>query len=308
MDYELYHDESKENGYWHGILLVPVATKSSFLNCLKYIREQVGYEDPISLKNVKTENRIFGCAEAWVQFAVGAMIGTHKKIPYPILFKKELNGKLGYCSYDDVVGFLIGAKYILFRERDNLKRMSDMLDYGGKVETTARMGIKGGINFLGSEEAPINVVKIHFDGYEHYGRTLDENRIFQRMDGLKKYCTFDQDIKYIIDERTSDHKKEHSQPYEDCQFLQLTDLLVGSFRVALGYRTNSKGLHEKIAEPVKYLIDKYNKGYARMQNSRWKNSFCMSECYLDNGQWVFQNIEPANKNANKQLDLYEKAD
>ena len=24
MDYELYHDESKVDGYWHGILLVPV--------------------------------------------------------------------------------------------------------------------------------------------------------------------------------------------------------------------------------------------------------------------------------------------
>ncbi len=27
MEYELYHDESKEEGFWHGMLLVPVAHK-----------------------------------------------------------------------------------------------------------------------------------------------------------------------------------------------------------------------------------------------------------------------------------------
>jgi hypothetical protein len=307
MDYELYHDESQVEGYWHGILLVPVATKSLFLKYLHDIRQKIGYGEPISLKNVKEENRVFSCAEAWVLFAIGAMISTSKRTSYPILFKKELGGKLGYCSYEDEVGHLIKAKYILFRERDSLNRISDMLDHGGKVETTFRMGLKGGLNFLGSEEEPINIVKIHFDGYEHYGRTVDENRIIQRMSGLRNYCTFTKDIKYIIDERTSNHKKQNSQPYEDCQFLQLTDLLVGSFRVALGYITNSKGLHERIAEPVKYLIDKYNEGYARMQNSRWKNSFCMSQCYLDEGQWIFEPVESARKDINKQLNLYEKA-
>ena len=35
MEYELYHDESKENGYWHGMLLVPVTKKSELVALLE---------------------------------------------------------------------------------------------------------------------------------------------------------------------------------------------------------------------------------------------------------------------------------
>ncbi len=30
MDYDLYHDESKEGGYWHGMLLVPCEKRDCF--------------------------------------------------------------------------------------------------------------------------------------------------------------------------------------------------------------------------------------------------------------------------------------
>lgn len=30
MDYDLYHDESQEGGYWHGMLLVPREKREIF--------------------------------------------------------------------------------------------------------------------------------------------------------------------------------------------------------------------------------------------------------------------------------------
>jgi hypothetical protein len=75
------------------------------------------------------------------------------------------------------------------------------------------------------------------------------------------------------------------------------------FRVAHGYITNDKKVHEKIAEPAKYLIKKYREGYARMQNSRWKGSLCMSECFLENEKWNFQSIE-YKSTGKKQGDLF----
>ncbi len=304
MDYELYHDESNVKGYWHGILFVPFSTKALFLNSLCEFRKLTRYENPLSLKSVKSENRVFSCADVWVQLAVGAMISKLKLGKHPITLSKGKGTEVEHFSYETKVGEKIGAKFVVFRDRDSFANMSSVLDHGGKVETSFRMAIKGGMHFLGSEEEPINITKIHFDGYEHYGRTLDSERIIKRITGLRDYCTFSEDIKYIIDDGSSDHNKRNSQAYEDCQFLQLTDLLVGSFRVAGGYTTNESGLHEKIAEPIRYLIDKYKMGYARMKNSRWKNAFCMSQCYLHEGEWVFEPIESADSGGCEQLKLF----
>jgi hypothetical protein len=44
MEYDAYHDESKEAGYWHGILLVPRDTRQRFIDQLKSIRANTGYD------------------------------------------------------------------------------------------------------------------------------------------------------------------------------------------------------------------------------------------------------------------------
>jgi hypothetical protein len=57
----------------------------------------------------------------------------------------------------------------------------------------------------------------------------------------------------------------------------------------LGYKT--KSIHVELAKPMKNLIDKYHKGYARMRNSRWFNSIMISQCYLENRQWKFEDVQ-----------------
>lgn len=306
MDYELYHDESQEYGYWHGILLVPLTTKEFILNHLKQIRDHTGYTYPLSFKNIKKFNKVFDCAEAWLDFAIGSLITKFSpNFPYQVFTGEKIRGRKQYTIFDYLVNSSpLGAKFILFRDRDKFKYMKAAMGYGVKMETSFRIGLTGGLHYLFSEVDPVRVVKMHFDGYEHYGRGIDQIRIINRIKGLRDYCKFEDS--YIVDDRSSDHEKQKCQDHKDCQLLQLSDLLIGSFRTAFGFLGQGKREEQKaLAEPVKELIKRYQQGYARMKNSRWRNSFCMSESFIEDDTWQFRDIEFKASSKDQQLPLFQ---
>lgn len=285
MDYELYHDESKKLGYWHGILMVPVHTKSTLLEYLSATRDNTTYCYPLSIKNIRRNTgKIYDCAESWVQLGVVSLVSQRKGPPEGLFLGRRVGGRKQYVQFRET----IGCKFILFREKDDHTRMIGYHDYGSKVETTFRMGLKGGLHFLGNEESPINIVGMHFDGYKHYHRHIDHDRIVGRLYGLRDYCSI-AECDDLIDDRTGDHTRAGCQEWEDCQLLQLADLMVGCFRAVL--TSGVKPVHAQLAAPVKAIVKRYGEGYARMQNSRWRNSFCMSQCYLDSRQWRFETID-----------------
>lgn len=188
----------------------------------------------------------------------------------------------------------IGIKFILFRVKDGHSKMLGHRDHASKVETTFRMGLKGGLHFLGSNESSIHINKIHFDGHEHLKRNIDKDRLIGRIYGLRPYCSFEEGN--IIDDRTSKHDDSDAQDYEDCQLLQFADILVGSFRSSFGFSGND--LHKELAIPIGNLVKKYNQGLTRMKNSRWNGALCMSECKLTDDRWTFgriEHIEDANR-------------
>jgi len=67
MEYDLYHDESQEGGYWHGILLIPRINRNIFLNHLERVREETKYGHIITLKGLKNKGSRFNCTRAWLQ-------------------------------------------------------------------------------------------------------------------------------------------------------------------------------------------------------------------------------------------------
>jgi len=306
MDYEIYHDESKEHGYWHGILLVPTATKPLIINHLKQVRAYTSYEHPLGIKSIKAVGKVFNCAEAWLDFAIGSMITKfHSTLRHGICTGEKVRGKKQYAIFDNLVNRNpLGVKFILFRDRDQFKNMYDSLDYGGKFEISFGIGVKGGLHNLFSEDNYARIVKIHFDGHEHHGRNVDPERIFNRLKGLRGYCQLEENCP--IDDGSSDHRKRLSKEYDNCQLLQLTDLLVGSFRTAFGYSGQGKIQEQGVlAKPVKELARRYKQGYARMQNSRWRNSFCLSESFIEDSKWRFQDIEYAGSQENKQKNFWD---
>ena len=296
MDYELYHDESLEGGYWHGMLLVPTWNKKEYIDLLIAARNNTRHFEKIGIKNVKQKGVIYNCASAWVQIGVVCMRSSLNGFHEYIFLGENNKRQKQYKRVD-----LCGLKFILFRERDAHKELAGYKDNASKIETTFRFGLKGGLHFLGSDENPVNLTKIHFDGHEHHHRHIDKDRIVNRINGLRDYCQIS-DRPDLIDDRRSNHNDSKSQEYDDCQFLQLTDVLIGCFRTSLGYKT--RDIHLQLALPVKRrLINEYNKGYARMNNSRWFNSFVLSQCYLEEDRkWKFEGIE-RNPSEGEQLQM-----
>lgn len=291
MDYELYHDESRISGYWHGMLLVPIPKKQALVDYLAKARSNINYPNPLSLKKVRRTGKLYECVESWLTIGVAALMSrTRQKYPQPLyLGNRELT----------LFREVIGARLVLFRERDNLQAMQYVTEFGSKVEITFRMGLKGALHFLGRDDQYIRIAKLHFDGNEHYHRGLSRNRIIERMKGLRDYCS----IENAIDDRSGNHDKPNCQSYEDCQILQLTDLLVSSFRSVLSSRVNPK--HKRLIIPVKEVIKRYLQGTARMECSRWRGALSMSQCYLENGQWKFEPINIERENKDFQLHLFD---
>jgi hypothetical protein len=285
MEYELYHDESQVDGYWHGILLVPVPAKQGLLRQLAHVRESTGYDRPLSFKHVRGPGAIWDCADGWIQVGVSALRSRGKGEAYHIFAGRR--GARNRKCYEPAQD-LIAAKFILFCERDGLAQVQAHPDYASKVETTFRMGLKGGMHYLGCDEEPIEIVRLHFDGFEHLRRHVDGNRMVGRMSGLRAYCSISADAD-IIDDHSGNHMKPESQPYEDCQLLQLADVLIGAFRVAI--QPSGNPLRSELAKPVQLVISRYRQGFARMRNSRWFRSFWLSECYLESGSWHYDTLE-----------------
>lgn len=288
MEYNLYHDESQEAGYWHGILLVPTLTRGFLLDEMDNVRNNLKYFEPVRLKGLnKPSGKQFHCVRSWLSIGVCAIIQRLKSDPCGFQTGKIIHNSTGKRTFEyQTLKNKIGAKFILFRVKDNHTALLGFKDYGAKIETTLRMGLKGGIHLLGNEQEPIHIQSFHFDGHEHFGRHIDLNRIVKRITNLREYCSFASPL--ILDDRTPDHRDPVSQDYGDCQLLQLTDLLVGTFRTVLGESKNK--IQTQVAFPVKQLVDRWQQGRGRMRNSRWFGGFSISQCYLDSDRWVFEDI------------------
>jgi len=308
MKYIAYHDESKEFGYWHGIYLVPTSTRNYLLSILQGIRNQYSYRQPIGIKNIRYINKRYYTAHAFLQAGI-----------YSLISKSTKDNYLDYLIDLERSDFfrLIKSKFIVFRISDSHKSMYEKLDYGAKIETSFRIGLKGGCHRLGSNNDPIELTEIHFDGHQHYLRHVDKRRIISKLNNLRDYFNIDPNCK--IDDCSSNHTQNNSQHYDDCQILQLTDVMIGATRMAYGYyeiqKKNSGGpneekkyqkkitMKESLANPMKELIFKFDEGPKRMSNSRWAHSICFSEAFIDkkNDEWIFSQIPFRSKELQRSL-------
>lgn len=284
-NYELYHDESTKGGYWHGMLLVPSERKAYLLNLLEAAREATGYPYKISFKKINRPGKKYDLADAWLSLVLGFMRSQTKSIKYFYFTGRSTGAERDYQLLDDQA---LGVKFVLFRERENHADMLNYPDETSKVETSFRIGLKGGLHYLFSSLDPVCITGMHFDGYLHQGRHINSQRVIDRLYGLREYCEI-ASTPSLIDDRASDPRNADAQNYADCQLLQLTDLLIGSFRAAFGFYSNEA--QWKLAKYAHTLIRKYAEGPARMRNSRWNHTFCMSQCYLEQGAWQFETIE-----------------
>jgi hypothetical protein len=183
---------------------------------------------------------------------------------------------------------VMGARLIIFRLRDGLESLGESSTKPIRFETTFRIGLKGGLNLFAGQGAQICVTSLHFDGYEHHGRNVDLNRIIGLIGTLLPGATIHPGV--TLDDRSSNHDRAGKcQSYDDCQLLQLTDIFVSGFRTVLAEATCEP--QRMMCKPFADMAVEWNKGPARMKNSRWHGGICLSEAYLEEGQWQFSDLE-----------------
>jgi hypothetical protein len=151
------------------------------------------------------------------------------------------------------------------------------------------MAFKGGLTMFSREGDELCIRSLHFDGYKHYHRRLDLRRILKGIGNPPTRVRLHDEIELRDD--SSDHREAGAQPYDDCQLLQLTDILVTGFRAVLADATAAEA-HRQVSRPLSELLDKWNRGRKGFSNSRWFKGFCISEGHIEDGQWEFGPIEP----------------
>ena len=283
--YQLFHDESKISGYWHGIYLVPKDTKSKLIKYINQIRNNTNYHSKIGLKKVKKKkSKIYGCAEGLVDLGVASLVQDFKGSNIQVNLGLRKKGQPVYEYFKDK----IGAKFVLFHVKDNHESMKYYSDYASKIETTFRMGYQGGCHLLGDNDDNIEITDMLFDGYEHHRKSgWDKNRVVDRLENIRSYLKINS--KCNIHDNHTNLKKKGSHNKENCQILYLTDLLVGGFRTILGKST--RDIQKHLYYPIKRLVNKYKKGPARMKNSKWNKGFCYSSCWLKDNNWKYDQFE-----------------
>jgi hypothetical protein len=280
-EYDVYHDESDIDGFWHGILFVPRGSRDRLLTT---VRANTARSHKICLKNVDRDTgKLHKCTSCWLQIGVAGLLQDFKRKAYSI--PTGADGR--WADYVPMTQ-LIRARFVLFKVKDGLNSLNLCPDYASKVETTFRMAFKGGLTMFSNEGDELCIRSLHFDGHRHYRRRLDMGRILRGVGNPPQRVRLHDDI--AIDDDSSDHEIEGAQSYDDCQLLQLTDLLVSGFRTVLGKATHET--HLQLCGPLAELNEKWKRGRKGFSNSRWFKGFCISEGYIDNGEWQFGIVEP----------------
>lgn len=292
MIYDIYHDESKEEAYWHGFYFVPRDNRQYLLDLLNEAREKCDYFSQIHYKNIKSDTKSHGkkatIMKAWTSIGI-ASIQQQKLVKNPPPVYLGHNPKKREPVYRRL-DTLIKCKLVIFKEKDKHEKMFFQDDNLRNIEITFKMALKGALHRLFNDENKITVGNIYIDGDEHYmreyRRNINTEEIINRLKIEKReYIDFLEDSRIIP--QKSDHKKiKKLQDENDSHLLQLCDILIGGVRVH-SYCPYDNMTRYRVSEQCKWLLEHDQNNMARMANSRYFNGFLLNEAWLENGEWKF---------------------
>jgi len=295
--YDIYHDESKEDAYWHGFLMVPRENRDNLLMLLNQARINIGYHEEISYKHIRRRAKAHHhkpkLIESWCSIMLAAL---QQQKHNRLITSFHLGGKKYEKKYVRQLDTLLKCKFVVFREKDNHDKMYAHMDELKCIETTFRMGLKGGIHSLFNKDNPVTIGNIYIDGDEHYygkyGRTLSTARILKQFGHqARDYVSFLEDSK-IIAQRSNHKKIKKDQETQNSHLLQMCDIFLGGIRF-FSYRPDSKHVKYKISYPCRILLEHDLANVARMSNSRFYNAFLLSAAHLIGDKWSFDYLKPS---------------
>lgn len=278
-DYEIWHDESKKGGYYHGLLFVPVSKKQSLLDDLRKIRDEHGiaYDREVKFSGCLkkgTPGRFIRNQLSLFKHVIKSnpknctqLYNRSKKDKYEGNFEPflELYGKY-HC------------KFGLLEIRDIQDTLDYFHNYRKKVETTFRFLVKGCCHGMFDRNSPIRLLKLHFDGNNQYKGDLNAKRILKG--NWRQYCRIDDNLE-INDKHMSQRKLSGKL------IMNFIDNIVGAWRA----RINGE------KDPNQYLyplVDLHKRARKKQifsnPNSRWYKSLSLSEFTIREGEPKFPNL------------------
>ncbi|NWG27039.1 MAG: hypothetical protein HXY48_00745 [Ignavibacteriaceae bacterium] len=289
FSYDVFYDECKEGGFWHSFIFIPRMNQLNLLNLLLEARTNLNYFHPIYYtsvnKKTKSNSEKVRLIKSWITILHYAL--QEQKIDADIY----LGHKTDTPVYRKIKGTAnkIGVKYVVLREKDCLKSMFSDMSYSKKVEATFRMGLKGGCHFLFKDLMKIG--NIYVDHPEkNFNRSYDGVKILDRLRReIRDNILFEEDSRICPIDKNSYREKDLIT-----EFMQLADISVGAIRTR-ALKIKEPFLRYEIAHPLSELLEKDIKNKARMNNSRFLNSFSLSEAWLKDESWQFDNLKIENQ-------------
>lgn len=275
----IYHDESErvfKNVWAHALFFVPESASARLLAQLWAARKRHGCEDKklhftdISGEKICEEDGSIVVKE-WLQYEIEALRSKGSDI-----LKPPLSCNLGVIFFNTSVDLdLYGGG----------TKDEKMLRY---FETVLRMLLKGCAHGLYDRDNKLKIKGIITDG-QPWHRELDEIRILDHLiPEVREYVEIDRNA--CIEGVVSDHTSPDCTDSDKAQFLQATDLLLGSV-IHSCFRDLERGdKKEIIIRPVREMLEKRKRG-AGFRHSGHYRSFSLSFAHIERGQWKFQQVD-----------------
>ena len=210
--YDIYHDESKEEAYWHGFLFVPRDNRNYLLNLLNEARVNTGYFHQVHYQKIKSKTKCNNVKAiiiySWTTIGVFSLQQQKLYIIPPFIYMGRISRKTEpiYKKLEN----LIKCRFAVFKEKDKHKKMFFKDDNLRNIEITFKMALKGALHKLFSNNNPVTIGNIFIDGDEQYigeyGRNLNTTEIIRRLQLEKREYVDFLDTSEIIPQK-SNHRK-----------------------------------------------------------------------------------------------------
>lgn len=277
--YEIWHDETKEDGYYHGILLVPLDKREEIISHLKTIRDEHGISYDQDFKfagSHKTKSK-----RQFIRNNLGLFSHLIKtKIRTPVQLFNESRRDAYKKEYKPFLELrdLFDCRFGLLKIEDNMNGLSYFNSYSKKVETTLRFVLKGCCHGMFKDNPEgIELTNFYFDGNEHHGNEIDLNRVL--AGDFRDYCKISNTL--TLDDRGMKHRNDDSK-----LMINFVDNILGSWRTLI-----QNQYHKDMVDPIVGIQDKIleNKIFSN-SNSEYFKSISLSEFSINNDKIQFPNI------------------
>lgn len=294
MKYDIYHDESKQDWYWHCFLFVPKDTKEIVLNEFRKVTKNIKWKIHFcELNRWENSNKINFC-KSLLSILVSSLqqLDKWKMEPYYLKTNNKSNfSKEEMRKYWDYWFFQTSPKFkiSIFHQLNNHEDMW-WIDKLTNIETSFRMWLQWAKHFLFNDENKIIIDWVYLDGFKHY----PNDSIFKRDFDIEKIKTkLKSNSRNYVSFTDNFHIIDWKENEDDKIFLDIIDLFVWIVRLKYLSTIDVNLLDDQrliLWEEIKELFNKLDWWRIRMKNSRYNNFWSFSSWKIENNNWVFENI------------------